>query len=71
MKSTISGKGAAAPFTVPESAKSADSYANLPPSRQTLIRISRKGLPTVLLRVPESVSWLDVVTYCQKIFAPR
>jgi hypothetical protein len=63
VKSTPSGKKN---FTADE--KSDDSYAALPPVRQTLIRISRKGLPTVLLKVPESVSWLDVVTYCQRNF---
>jgi hypothetical protein len=63
MRRTSSGS-----FFSPDKAESSDSYTTLPPVRQTLIRISRKGLPTVLLKVPESVSWLDVVTYCQRNF---
>jgi hypothetical protein len=35
----------------------------------TLVRITRPGVGTVVLRIPDSVDWVTVVERCQKEFS--
>lgn len=35
----------------------------------TLVRITRPGVATVVLRIPDHIDWVEVVERCQKEFS--